>query len=107
MRLELKQARLNRGWSQRELGERAGLPQVHVSWIETGRVAPRYDTLLDLVRVLDHDLILVPRALVPGVNALLRDYHHQSGDDGRSAEALYIEDTSNVTRADWEAIDET
>jgi len=110
MRRQLKQARLERGWSQRELGKRAGLPQVHISAIETGKVVPRYDTLLDLVRVLDHDLVLVPRALVPAVNALVRDSLQQRGDDageGRVVERLYVSDTSHVSHADWEAIDES
>jgi hypothetical protein len=33
---------------------------------------PRYDTLLDVVRVLDLDLLLVPRSLVPAVQSLIR-----------------------------------
>jgi len=110
MRLQLKQARLKRGWSQLELGKRAGLPQVHISAIETGKVVPRYDTLLDLVRVLDHDLVLVPRALVPAVNALVHDYLEQHGEErgeGRTVERLYVEDTSKMSRAGWEAIDES
>ena len=73
LRAELKAARLEHGWSQLELGRRTGLPQVHISSIETGRTVPRYDTLLDLVRVLDFDLVLVPRPLVPAVRALVRD----------------------------------
>ena len=72
---ELKAARLRRGWSQAEVGEQAGLPQTHISGIETGRIVPRFDTLLDLVRVLGMDLILVPQSLVPAVNALVRDSH--------------------------------
>src|ERR1700736_3920283 len=76
MRRELKAARLNRGWSQAELGRRIGLPQMHVSGIETGKIVPRYDTLLDLVRVLDYDLLMVPRSLVPAVQALIRDRDH-------------------------------
>lgn len=78
MRQELKAARVKRGWSQAELGRRAGLPQAHVSGIETGKIVPRYDTLIDLVRLLEHDLILVPRALVPAVSSLIRDFRHPS-----------------------------
>ncbi|HEX9641742.1 MAG TPA: helix-turn-helix transcriptional regulator [Candidatus Krumholzibacteria bacterium] len=86
MRHRLKEARLERGWSQLELGRRAGLPQMHISGIETGKITPRYDTLLDLVRLLGHDLVMVPRALVPAVQALVRDYRRtetgaESGDD--------------------------
>jgi len=78
LRQELKEARLKRGWSQLELGRRIGLPQVHISAIETGKTVPRFDTLLDLVRVLDRDLVLVPRALVPAVQALIHDYRRQA-----------------------------
>ena len=76
MRQELTAARHNRGWSQAELGQRVGLPQMHVSGIETGKIVPRFDTLLDLVRVLEYDLTLVPRSLVPAVQALVRAHRH-------------------------------
>ena len=35
---------------------------------------PRYDTLLEIVRTLDRDLIMVPRALGPLVRSLVRDH---------------------------------
>jgi HTH-type transcriptional regulator/antitoxin HipB len=76
LRRELIEARHQRGWSQAELGQRLGLPQMHISGIETGKIVPRFDTLLDLVRVLDRDLLMVPRALVPAVQALIRDHRH-------------------------------
>ncbi len=79
LRRELVQQRHKRGWSQAELGRRVGLPQVHISGIETGRIVPRSDTLLDLVRVLDRDLLLVPRTLVPAVQALIRDHRRPGG----------------------------
>src|SRR6266852_8432483 len=79
MRRELKEARRKRGWSQAELGRRAGLPQMHISGIESGKIVPRFDTLLDLVRVLDYDLLMVPRALVPAVQALVRDHRSPEG----------------------------
>ena len=41
-------------------------------------MSPRVDTLLDIVRALDLDLVLVPQALVPAVQALLRDSRHGS-----------------------------
>jgi HTH-type transcriptional regulator / antitoxin HipB len=77
MRRGLKTARLQRRWSQSELGQRIGLPQTHISGIETGKTVPRFDTLLDLVRVLDYDLLMIPRQLVPAVQALIR---HQDPD---------------------------
>jgi HTH-type transcriptional regulator/antitoxin HipB len=101
MLAELIEARRNRGWSQAELGRRVALPQAHISGIETGKVVPRFDTLLDLVRVLDHDLLMVPRALVPAVQALLRDYRLRDGktdDDGERA--LYARDASEEDASD-------
>src|SRR3569833_1318342 len=78
MRSDLVQARRTRGWTQAELGRRVGLPQEHISVIETGKIVPRFDTLLEIVRVLDHDLMLVPRPLVPSVSALVRG---ETGDE--------------------------
>jgi transcriptional regulator with XRE-family HTH domain len=83
---DLIAARQARGWSQREVGSRVGLPQVHISAIETGKVAPRFNTLLDLVRVLDYDLLLVPRSLVPVVQSLVRDQGHSAGSTGDEGE---------------------
>jgi transcriptional regulator with XRE-family HTH domain len=76
LRRALVRARHGNRWSQRELASRVGLPQVHISAIETGKVAPRFNTLLDLVRILGFDLLLVPRPLVPAVQSLIRDYEH-------------------------------
>jgi transcriptional regulator with XRE-family HTH domain len=76
LRHALVQARHANRWSQRELAGRVGLPQVHISAIETGKVAPRFNTLLDLVRILGFDLLLVPRPLVPAVHAIIRDSEH-------------------------------
>ena len=90
LRLELIEERRKRGWSQAELGLHVGLPQMHISGIETGKIVPRFDTLLDLVRVLDRDLLLVPRTLVPAVQALIRDHRHpDSGTDAEGERALY------------------
>jgi transcriptional regulator with XRE-family HTH domain len=72
LRNQIKQARTQQGWSQIQLGAAVGLPQSHISGIESGEVVPRFDTLLDLVRVLDLDLLVVPRSLVPAVLSLIR-----------------------------------
>src|ERR1017187_8303354 len=92
MRRSLKEARKKRGWSQRELGSRLGLTQTHISGIEAGKILPRYDTLLEFVRILDRDLLMVPRALVPVVQSLIRD-HLQPDQKGEGEErSLYADD---------------
>src|SRR5213080_86993 len=89
LRRALKEAREKRAWTQRDLASRLGLPQMHISGIESGKIVPRYDTLLELVRILDRDLIMVPRALVPAVQSLIRDHlrHDQQGE--RDERPLY------------------
>jgi transcriptional regulator with XRE-family HTH domain len=84
LRQQIKDARAKRGWGQRELGAQIGLPQPHISAIESGEVVPRFDTLLDLVRVLSLDLLLVPRALVPAVLSLIRAQQKPEGSEERS-----------------------
>ncbi len=92
MRLALKEARIAHQWSQRELGSRLGLPQMHISGIESGKIVPRYDTLLELVRILDRDLLMVPRALVPAVQSLIRDHLRHDQQDESEERPLYGSD---------------
>ena len=82
MRKRLKELREKRDWSQRDLAGRLGLTQTHISGIESGKIVPRYDTLLELVRILDHDLLMVPRALVPVVQSLVRDHAQPEPGEG-------------------------
>jgi len=103
MRRELKEARVKRGWSQRELGSRLGLPQMHISGIESGKIVPRYDTLLELVRILDRDLLMVPRALVPVTLSLIRDHLRQDQQGEGEERSLYAdgdEENSQQERKD-------
>jgi len=91
MRRALIEAREKRGWSQRDLASRLGIGQRHISGIESGKIVPRYDTLLEIVRMLDRDLIMVPRALVPIVQSLVRD--HLKDEPGEGEERpLYAAD---------------
>ena len=90
MRRELVAARRAKGWSQAELGQRVGLPQVHISRIENGKTSPQYNTLIELVRALEHDLVLVPRQLVPAALALVRDFRRRdAGIPAEEARPLY------------------
>ncbi|MGD0680662.1 MAG: helix-turn-helix transcriptional regulator, partial [Terracidiphilus sp.] len=73
MRRALIEARKKLGWSQRDLASRLGIGQRHISGIESGKIVPRYDTLLEIVRTLDRDLVMVPRALMPLVQSLVHD----------------------------------
>lgn len=70
---QLRDARRAKLWSQRDLSERAGIPQAHISRIESGVIDPKVSTLQDLARVLDLDLVLLPRTTLTAVDALVRE----------------------------------
>ncbi|HEX7072464.1 MAG TPA: helix-turn-helix transcriptional regulator [Hyphomicrobiaceae bacterium] len=86
LRTEIRDARLAKDWSQLELGEKVGLGQKHVSGIETGKIVPRFDTLLDLLRALDLDVVVVPRALTPIVSSLAREHRNRAAHGTEDAE---------------------
>ena len=69
----IKQARKAKGWSQRELGLRAGLPQSHISIIEAGRTDPRYSSLRILCQLLNLELMLIPREKTTWVNSIINN----------------------------------
>jgi transcriptional regulator with XRE-family HTH domain len=82
----LRQARLQKGWSQRELSGKAGIPQAHISRIESGAVDVKVSTLVELARLLDLELVLAPRSSIPAVEALIREA--EANQDLRSARGL-------------------
>jgi transcriptional regulator with XRE-family HTH domain len=98
LRRALKEAREKRGWSQRDLASRLGIAQRHISGIESGKIVPRYDTLLELVRMLDRDLIMVPRALVPVVQSLVRDHLKDQQGEGEERPLYATDDTAQEPR---------
>jgi len=68
----LKAARETRGLSQRALSTKSGVPQSHISKIENGAVDLRVSSLVKLARVLDLELMLVPRKAVSAVQSIVR-----------------------------------
>jgi transcriptional regulator with XRE-family HTH domain len=82
----IRQARLAKGWSQRDLSARAHLTQAQISRIENGEVDMQVSTLIELARSLDLDLQLVPRTALVAVEAAVRLAEERSGE--RSARRL-------------------
>ena len=77
----LKEARARKELSQRALSTLAGLPQSHISKIENGAVDLRLSSLIELARVLDLELTLIPRNAAIAVNArsyCVRNCHSDS-----------------------------
>ena len=68
----LKAARERKGLSQRALAAKLGIRQSYVSRIENAGVDPTASSLTEIARALDLELVLIPRQLVPAVQALQR-----------------------------------
>ena len=66
---KLKAAREAKGLSQRELGQLVGIPQSHISKIESGNVDMRVSSLTELARALNLELKIVPRRSLPAVKS--------------------------------------
>lgn len=58
----IQRARKNRGWSQTQLGDRAGLRQETISLIETGNKATKLATILSVLAALDLEFRIDARA---------------------------------------------
>lgn len=68
----LREARENKGLSQRELSKRSGVPQSHISRIESNNVDLRLSSLASLAHALDLELALIPRKAAPAVRSITR-----------------------------------
>jgi HTH-type transcriptional regulator/antitoxin HipB len=58
----IRRVRKQRGLSQTQLGEKAGLRQATISMIETGNPAAALETILTVLSVLDLEFRIVPRS---------------------------------------------
>lgn len=68
----LRTARQKKQLSQRELSDKVGLPQSHISKIENATVDLKLSSLSELARALELELVLVPRNVLPAVQSLIR-----------------------------------
>ena len=74
---QIKIARQEKGLKQSEFGNKLGLPQSHISRIERGETDPRLSTVIDMARIVDRELILVPRRLAPANRPMIEGGHDQ------------------------------
>lgn len=74
----IRQARLQKGWTQRDLSARSRMPQAQISRFENGEVDPQVSTLVELARSLDLELQLVPRSAITAVEAAVRSAEARS-----------------------------
>lgn len=84
----LRAARESKGLSQRELSAKSGVPQGHISKIENGAVDLRTSSLVALARVLEQELLLIPRKVVPAVHSIVRSSTPNTPPDGRTTRQI-------------------
>ena len=70
--IELKRARKGLRMSQREMENRTGIRQSHLSRIENGLVDPKLSHAVQMARAVGFELVLVPRRALPAVFGALR-----------------------------------
>lgn len=81
---QIRRAREAKGFTQSDLGQRLGQPQSSVSRIERGGDL-RLSTLQEMARILDLEPMLIPKRLVPAVQALIE---HATGPDQAGLSAV-------------------
>ena len=75
--------------TQDQVASRAGLSRVSYRAVETGAAAPRAGTLINIARALGMEMMLIPKEMVPAVQAMLR-----SGSDDQPAFAADSDEDS-------------
>lgn len=70
---DLKATRMKKRLSQRALGVKTHMTQSHISKIEQGEVDLQASSLVELVRALEMELMLVPLEWVPSFKKLLQE----------------------------------
>lgn len=68
----IRAARQAKALTQKELGQRVGLPQSHISKIEKGSVDLQLSSLVEIARALDLEVKLVPRKALAAVEGAVR-----------------------------------
>jgi transcriptional regulator with XRE-family HTH domain len=66
-------SRKAKGLTQTALATQLGIPQSHVSRLETGKVDLRTSSLIEFARLVDMEVMLVPRKWVPAVRKLVEE----------------------------------
>lgn len=74
----LAAARRRGGLNQKALAARIGADQSYISKVERGALDPQTSTIIEIARALGLELMLVPRQLVPAVQALRREIDREA-----------------------------
>jgi len=68
----LKDARVKKRLSQSDLAVKLGVPQSHISKIESGKINPTLGIVTEIARALDCELMLIPKKFAIAVKSTLQ-----------------------------------
>jgi predicted transcriptional regulator len=68
----LKTMRKLKSISQKTLSEKMGVPQSYLSNVENGKIDLRLSNFIELTRLLDHEVMLIPKDKVKLIESLTR-----------------------------------
>jgi len=77
------------GMSQAEVARLVGTTQTTVSTLERGVVDARLGTLREVARVLGMDVRLIPREILPAIDAQLQAFQRAGSNAGEEERPLY------------------
>jgi len=69
---QLRHARFAAGLTQEQVADLAGISRPRYRDVETGIAAARTKTLINIARAVGLEMLLVPQAMMPAIEALLR-----------------------------------
>jgi|UPI00068CF7F1 transcriptional regulator with XRE-family HTH domain len=82
----IKAARERLGWSQSELSSASGVPQSHISKIETKGLNMTVSSLTAIANALDLELVLIPRKAAPAIKQIVRGFNEAETSTTREAQ---------------------
>jgi transcriptional regulator with XRE-family HTH domain len=91
---QLRQARIGKSLSQRDLSAMTGLTQANISKIENAAADVKFSTLIQIARALDLEVMLVPSKAVPAVQGVVR-FRSQEKSHEAMHSTLFEEDAIN------------
>jgi transcriptional regulator with XRE-family HTH domain len=71
---QLVKARKRKGWSQDDVANRLGFRQSYLSAIESGKHDVRLGTFVDIARLLDLELVVIPKQISTSVEQMAREF---------------------------------
>ena len=88
----IRQERVNRDLSQRDLSQLSGVPQAQISRIESGQVDLRFSSLVALANALGLEVTLVPRQAMRAVKSVLKVMQKGDGQTTESRPAYTLDE---------------